>query len=81
MSAPVVRAKFQCLEIKHHFTTTPDSVMVEIRMAPVYGNGTENKDWSKWTPAGELKMTITNPPAAEKFEIGKCYFLDFTPVD
>jgi hypothetical protein len=47
----------------------------------VYGNGEANKDWSKWTPSGELKMMVTNPAAIEKFELGKEYYLDFTPAD
>lgn len=78
-----VRAKFQCLEIKHHHVPGSDaqSVHVEVRLVPVYGNGKDNASWSKYTPSGELKMTITNPPAAEAFDIGKEYFLDFTPAN
>jgi hypothetical protein len=80
-NTPVVRAKFQCLEVKHLHQTDPNGVHVEVRLAPVYGNGEDNKSWSKWTPAGELKMTITNPSAAEQFDIGKTYYLDFTPAE
>ncbi|MBO9108753.1 hypothetical protein J5288_08560 [Agrobacterium sp. S2/73] len=36
-----------------------------------------NGDWSKWTPSGELSMTITNPAAIEQFEIGAVYSLTF----
>lgn len=52
-------------------------------MAPVYGSDAKpaNKDWSKYTPQGELKMTITNPGAIEQFELGKEYYLDFTPAE
>jgi hypothetical protein len=81
-----VRAKFQCLEIKHHHVphdpaAQSQSVNVEVRLVPVYGDGSDNASWSKWTPCGELKMTITNPPAAEAFDIGKSYYLDFIPVE
>ncbi|MBR2689153.1 MAG: hypothetical protein IKE42_14975 [Aquamicrobium sp.] len=81
-----VRAKFQCLEVKHLHVqhpagAEPQSVHVEVRLTPVYGDGKDNATWSKYTPAGELKMTITNPPAAEAFEIGKAYYLDFTPAE
>ena len=75
-----VRAKFQCLSINHHHTGNPDAVQAEVRLIPVYGNGEANKDWSKWTPSGELKMMITNPSAIAQFELGKEYFVDFTPA-
>lgn len=76
-----VRAKFQCVEIKNLYCPTPDQQMAEVRLIPVYGNGEANKDWSKWTPSGELKMVITNPPAIAAFDLGKEYFMDFTPAD
>lgn len=80
MSAPKVRAKFQCLSITnfHHHQT--DAVQAEVRLGAVYGTGKENADWSKWTPSGEIKMMITNPAAIEQFELGKEYFVDFTPA-
>ena len=71
-----VRAKFQCVEIKHMFGNPDGSA--EIRMIPVYGNGEANKEWSKWTPSGELKMLITNPEAIAAFDLGGEYFLDFS---
>ena len=37
-----------------------------------------NTDWSKYTPSGQMEMTITNPPAAAFFEPGESYFLSFT---
>ncbi len=39
-----------------------------------------NKSWSKWTPSGQLSITITNPDAIDAFEKGNAYYLDFTPV-
>lgn len=77
---PVVRAKFRCLSITHFADNGPDA-QAEIRFHAVYGTGEENKSWSKWTPSGELKMMVTNPSAIEAFELGKSYFLDFTPAD
>lgn len=53
-----------------------DSEAVEL--VPVNGKG--NEDWSRWTPSGSLKLTITNPEAVKQFEVGKDYFVDFTPV-
>lgn len=75
-----VRAKFKCEEIKHNFEPKPDDVSANITFRAVYGDGKENKDWSKYTPWGELKMGITNPAAIAAFEQGKEYYLDFTPA-
>ena len=36
-----------------------------------------NGDWSKYTPQGDLTMTVTNPAAIEQFEVGGVYRLTF----
>lgn len=72
-----VRAKFQC-----------SSVMIfqgesrEYTFSAVYGkDGTDNAQWSKWTPNGSLIMTINNPECFDKFEVGEEYYLDFTKAE
>lgn len=40
----------------------------------------ENKTWAQYTPCGSVQMTIDNPTALERFEVGKHYFVDFTPA-
>lgn len=52
-----------------------------VRMSPVYGGvkGENQKFWSA-TPSGKLEMQVMNQPAAEMFEPGKSYYLDFTPA-
>lgn len=65
--------------IQHHHIARPNGVCAEVKLAPVYGD--ENKPWSEATPQGQLSMTITNPAAIEVFELGKAFFLDFTPAD
>jgi len=77
-----VRAKFFVSEVKHTGTPGSDPFAV-IVMQPVfgsYGDGKENESWSKYTPSGKLEMSVTNPGAIEQFEIGKAYYLDFTPA-
>jgi hypothetical protein len=37
-----------------------------------------NEQWSKWTPAGEIKLTINNPDCFGKFIVGKEYLVNFT---
>lgn len=76
-----VRAKFQCQSINHILTHLPGEQTAILTFAPVYDNGNgENKTWSKYTPQGKLEMTVTNPDAVGAFEVGKSYYLDFTPA-
>lgn len=42
----------------------PDHVEVVLKAA---GRGDQNKTWAQYTPSGELKMQINNPPAAAFF--------------
>lgn len=77
-----VQAMFYVKEINHRATGQPDQVNVEVKLGAAFGaylNGLPegNGDWSKWTPAGELSMTITNPAAVDQFEIGVVYRLTF----
>jgi hypothetical protein len=82
-----VRAMFYVKEINHRATSQPGDVNVEVKMGAAFGSylaGVKmpgwpdgNADWSKWTPTGELSMTITNPAAIEQFEIGAVYGLTF----
>ena len=74
-----------------------DQVAVEIKMSPVYaGTQTvedkegrlyglnaveENLIFGKATPAGSIAMLIKNKEAADSFELGKAYYVDFTPAE
>lgn len=55
---------------------------VELHMQPVFGQdeGDPNKEWSKWTPSGELRMSVTNPAAYEQFSVGQDVMLTLEPV-
>jgi hypothetical protein len=71
-----VRAKFKC-HSKVMRESGTDTV-ADLTFFASYGEGKDNKDWSKWTPGGTLTMTISNPSAFDWFEPGKEYYLDFT---
>jgi hypothetical protein len=50
-------------------------------MSPVYGNGDpEHENTKFWhaTPSGKLELGWANLTAAEMFELGKEYYVDFT---
>lgn len=71
-----VRAKFKC-HSKEMREQGAEQVAA-LTFYASYGEGKDNKDWSKWTPSGTLTMTISNPAAFEWFEPGKEYYLDFS---
>ena len=73
-------AKFKLIEMHHFAPNDPDGCHVNLKFSAVYGNGKENKDWSKWTPSGEITITVTNPNAIEPLEIGAEYFVTFQPA-
>lgn len=41
----------------------------------------ENVKFFDATPYGELSMGVVNKPAAEPFEVGREFYLDFIPVE
>lgn len=83
-----VRAKVRVIEMKTDLHNAPQAdpprmQQVTVVAQPVFGGKEDeaNREWSKWTPSGEIRLTITNPAAYEMFKLGKPYFVDFTPAD
>ena len=55
-----------------------------VKLSPVYGNGDPNHENTKFwkaSPSGELRLGTVNPDAAKVFELGKEFYVDFTPAD
>lgn len=38
----------------------------------------DDNSFARWTPTGELRMTVTNPSLFGKFKVGEKYYLRFT---
>ena len=92
----MVRAKFRLnsftteLQSSYPHKTVGDAidyskpVAVEKRtlnFTPVSGDGNpENKKFWDATPSGSLQLGVVNPSAWKEFELGKEYYLDFTPA-
>lgn len=75
-----IRAKFKCLAVIEDKDMTGDKNQERVSFCAVYEGSEENKQWSKWTPSGELGMTITNPDAWGSFKVDDEYLLDITPA-
>jgi len=75
----MVRAKFKCERVEKGFSG--DDPYVSVHFGAVIDDGPENKSWSKWTPSGQLQMTISNPNLIDHFVPGKEYFLDITEAE
>lgn len=87
-----VRAKFQVQRIessvwsKHHEADAVGPAgyrNVEMRtvvLGPVMGGSDENKRFWDASPSGEIRLGTINPDAWKQFELGKEYYIDFTPA-
>lgn len=74
----MVRAKFQVQGIKQ---VSWNQEGREVTLSAVSADGIpENERYHKYTPSGELKIFIDNPAALAQFEMGKFYYIDFTPA-
>jgi hypothetical protein len=75
-----VAARFKVAEIKHVDVGNGGSC-AQFKFSAVYNDGKGNESWSKYTPQGEITMTITNPIAIEYFKLGKTYQVEFNEID
>jgi hypothetical protein len=81
----MVRAKMYCGEkikrANHPNPNYPIDIFETVVLYPVSGNSEENKQFFRWTPTGKIELGILNPEAAKQFEVGKEYYVDFTPAE
>lgn len=70
-----VRAKFSCTRVSEDSNGYKDA-----EFSAVYSEDeSENADFAKATPSGEVKIQISpDVPASNFFKPGKNYYLDFT---
>lgn len=74
-----MRAKFRVHAVTFRGDHTNPNTPREYVLGAVYDTTTpENKRFTLATPWAEMKMTVNNPAA--QLEVGKDYYLDFTPV-
>lgn len=64
-------------------TTYVPAEIRDVELTPVYGNGDPNHENTKFwqaSPSGSIKIGCANLEAAQAFELGKEYYVDFTPA-
>jgi hypothetical protein len=77
-----VRAKFvvNSIERKKHWDRTKGEETQTIKLTPVVGGSEENKAFYAATPGGHIELCTLNEDAGKQFELGKEYYIDFTPA-
>lgn len=75
----MVRAKF-IVQSKTENNGTPDNGFM-IELIPVVSGSEENKTFYQYTPCGKITLGVINPAAAQQFEVGKEYYIDFTKAE
>ena len=53
----------------------------QITLSPVYSGSEENKSFFASTPGGSIQLYTINIDAANQFEQGKEYYIDFTQAN
>jgi hypothetical protein len=71
-----IRAKFKCMSVEKQ-----EGCEIVKLFAVNSADGKGNESWAKWTPSGNLQMTINAEGAVDVFKPGDVYFLDFTRVE
>jgi hypothetical protein len=74
-----VRAKFYVQRISEVKDGSGKSTSIEL--FPVTSGSEENKQFFKYTPSGRFELSTINQAAAQEFELGKEYYVDFTPAE
>lgn len=76
-----VRAKFKVTSIVRREGWGEFKEIQDIKLAPVCGGSAENKAFYAASPSGEINLGCANAAAAVQFELGKEYYVDFTPAN
>jgi hypothetical protein len=78
----MVRAKFVVNSVTRtkHWDQNKGELQT-IKLTPVVTGSDENKRFYEATPSGSIELGTVNEEAAKHFELGKAYYIDFTPAE
>lgn len=76
-----MRAKFQVNKVEQ-FAESERVFMNAVASKSYPPDGSdEDNTYAKFSPSGNLELTIANPALRGKVQAGKTFYLDFTPAD
>lgn len=79
---PILRCKMRVQSVAQYKNEDGSVGSEEVKLQAVYGaEGTDNAQWSKWTPSANFSITINNPDAFDKLSKGHEFYVDFTPAE
>ena len=70
MGEAALAAKMFLVSKEDGFTGDGEKKSENVKLAAVAGGSDANKQWSKWTPSGNLQLSISNPDAFGKLTGG-----------
>lgn len=77
----ILRCKMRVQSVAQYKNEDGSVGSEEVKLQAVYGaDGTDNAQWSKWTPSAQFSITINNPAAFDKLSKGHEFYVDFTPA-
>lgn len=75
----MVRAKFKVSNIEYR-QADPLEPLAVVTLYPVISGSPENERFFRYTPGGVITLGTINLEAAKQFEVGKEFYVDFTPA-
>ena len=76
--AEVLVCKMRVSEVVHSIAPDGTTEQERVSLIAVYGKeGSENAQWSKWTPSANFNITISNPGAFNHLSRGHEYLVAF----
>jgi hypothetical protein len=76
----MIRAKFIVNSITQTAGWGKNPRIYTVRMSPVSSGSEENDAFYASTPTGMIELGLVSEAAGKQFEIGQCFYVDFTPV-
>jgi hypothetical protein len=76
-----MRAKMYVTSVLRSASCDTVKMSAVLRSTPYPADGSdEDNTYAKFSPSGQLELTIANPALLGKIEPGTKFYIDFTPV-
>lgn len=80
---PAMRAKMRITSITRHEGGNETLKFYAVAKSDAYPSDGSDEDnsYARWSPSGELSLTVANPALWGKFAEGDKFYLDFTKAE